>query len=116
MKVYWFIKRKGKEYARENFYRPDAVHHDFNMWNLLTGRDDVYIEKARMEDYISTIIKHLLFTSNRYEKFKKDHQITDEIMYKKLGYKHMNSFLASVFKWKRIEAFMNEFEELHQLS
>jgi len=109
-KVYWFVRRKGKQYAKDNFYTPDKVLEDFHMWIELTGRERVYLEKNKAESFISDCMRHFLITEERYITFKKNHKKTDKFVAKKLGYTY-KSFTATAFKWNKVEMFLDIFEE-----
>ena len=111
MKMYWFVRRQGKEYAKKNYFNHKVIHQDFDMWIEITGREKVYIEEKKMLGYIEQILRHYIVTEERYNKFKKDHDKTNEFMRNELGYKHRNSFNASCFKWFQIEQFLDNFEK-----
>ena len=110
-KVYRYIRRQGKEYARANYFRPEVVRKDFDLWNEMTGREVVYVEPHRMERYIHHIMRHYLVTEPRYQEFKIKHKLSNSKFAKLLGYANRISFMTTPLRWMRIEQYIDIYEE-----
>lgn len=109
--LYYYIRRRGKVYATESYFRPDVVRADFDKWIEGTGRERVYVKPEKMDEYISLILKHYIVTEKRYNQYKKDYKVTNEYVSQKLGYSNLNSFHTNILRWIKIEYFLDNLED-----
>ena len=115
-KVNRYIRSKGKDYAKANYFRPEVIRKDFDLWNEITGREKVYISAERMERYISNLVRHYLVTEPRFNEFKKAHGLGNKDFAEKLGYSSVGSFHRSAFRWMRLEKLMDTHQEMMQFA